>query len=141
MSKFNKSICLIVALFITLSACEEPDQELFNGYTPEEVANSDNEVLIDVLKASAYSTIVGTWGSHNSLWSLHEVSSDEMVIAHKGADWEDGGQWIRVHQHNFGPTEESINNGWAYCFTAIGEINLLLKRFPDVEALGAELKV
>ena len=141
MSKFNKSICLIAALSLMLGACGEPDQELFNGYTPEEVANSDNEVLIDVLKASAYSTIVGTWGSHNSLWSLHEVSSDEMVIAHKGADWEDGGQWIRVHTHQYGPTEESINNSWNYCFTAIGEINLLLKRFPDVAALGAELRV
>ncbi|MCE7994669.1 MAG: RagB/SusD family nutrient uptake outer membrane protein [Roseivirga sp.] len=141
MSKFNKSICFIAALFITLSACEEPEQELFNGYTPEEVANSDNPVLTDVLKASAYSTIIGTWGGHNSLWSMHEVASDEMVIAHKGADWEDGGQWIRMHQHNYGATEQSVGNAWNYCYTAIGEINLLLKRFPDVVALGAELRV
>jgi len=141
MLKFNKSICWIAALFLVMSACEEPEQELFTGYTPEEVANSDNPVLIDVLKASAYSSIIGTWGGHNSLWSMHEVASDEMVIAHKGADWEDGGQWIRMHQHNYGPTEQSIGNAWAYCYTAVGEINLLLKRFPDVVALGAELRV
>lgn len=141
MSKFNKSICWIAALFLVLSACEEPEQEIFNGYTPEELANSDNPVLIDVLKGSAYSRIIGTWGGHNSLWSMHEVASDEMVIAHKGADWEDGGQWIRMHQHNYGATEQSVGNAWAYCYTAIGEINLLLKQYPDVAALGAELRV
>lgn len=141
MSKFNKSISWIALLFLVLSACEEPEQELFNGYTPEEVANSDNPVLTDVLKASAYSTIIGTWGGHNSLWSMHEVASDEMVIAQKTNDWEDGRTWIRMHRHEYLPTEESIGNAWNYLFTAVGEINLLLTRFPDVEALGAELRV
>ncbi len=141
MLKANKILICFLALVMIATACEEPEQEIFDGLTPEEVASSDNPFLIDVLKASAYSRIIGTWGGHNSLWSLHEVSSDEMVIAHKGADWEDGGQWIRVHQHNFGPTEESIGNSWAYLYTAIGEINLLLQQYPDVASLTAELRV
>lgn len=141
MLKANKILICFLALVIVATACEEPEQEIFDGLTPEEVANSDNPFLIDVLKASAYSRIIGTWGAHNSLWSLHEVSSDEMVIAHKGADWEDGGQWIRVHQHNYGPTEESIGNSWAYLYTAVGEINLLLQQYPDVASLTAELRV
>ena len=97
MLKANKILICFLALVMIATACEEPEQEIFDGLTPEEVASSDNPFLIDVLKASAYSRIIGTWGGHNSLWSLHDVSSDEMVIAHKGADWEDGGQWIRVH--------------------------------------------
>lgn len=143
MYKMTKKIaCLaLVALTIVFSACEAPDQEIFTGYTPEEIANSDNPAVVAVLKATAYSQIVGSWGGHNSLWSMHEVASDEMVIAHKGADWEDGGQWIRMHRHDYGATEESIGNAWNYCFTAVGEINLLIQQYPDVEALVAEMRV
>ncbi|MFY0591485.1 MAG: RagB/SusD family nutrient uptake outer membrane protein [Roseivirga sp.] len=127
-------------LFI-VSACEEPEQEIFDGITPEELAQSTDPALIDVLKASAYQRIIGTWGGHNSLWSMHEVASDELVIAHKGADWEDGGQWLRTHRHEYVATEEAINNGWNYCYTAVGDINLLIQQNPNVTALVAELKV
>lgn len=143
MYKMTRKIAGLALLTLTLvfSACEAPDQEVFTGFTQEEVAGTTNPAVVAVLKATAYSKIVGTWGGHNSLWSIHEVSSDEMVIAHKGADWEDGGQWIRMHQHNYGATEESINNGWAYCFSAIGEINLLIQQYRGVDALVAEMRV
>jgi hypothetical protein len=141
MSKLNKSLSWFAAVLILVSACSEPEQEIFTGYTAEELANSDNPALIDVLKASAYQRIIGSWGGHNSIWSLHEVSSDEMVIAQKGGDWFDGGMWLRMHRHEFNPEEEAINNSWAYCYTAIGDINLLLQQYPDVAALGAELRV
>lgn len=141
MSRINKSFSLFAALLIIFSACSEPEQEIFNGYTPEELANSDNPALIDVLKASAYQRIIGTWGGHNSLWSMHEIASDEGVIAQKGGDWFDGGLWLRMHRHEYNPQEGAINNGWNYCYTAIGDINLLLLQYPDVAALGAELRV
>ena len=56
-----------------------------------------------------------------------------MVIAQKGADWEDGGQWIRMHRHEWLPTEESINNGWNKIFGALGTINNLIQGFSDNE--------
>ncbi|MEP0710823.1 MAG: RagB/SusD family nutrient uptake outer membrane protein [Algoriphagus sp.] len=141
MLKYISKICLVVPMVFLLGSCWELDQEVLDGVTPEDVANSDNPELINVLKASAYSRIVGGWGGHNGIWSIHEVSSDEMVIAQKGADWQDGGLWLRMHRHTWEPSDEAFNNSWNYCFTAIGEINNLLISFPDVEALGAELKV
>jgi len=141
MSKLNKSLSWFAAVLILVSACSEPEQEIFTGYSAEELANSDNPALIEVLKASAYQRIIGSWGGHNSIWSIHEVSSDEMVIAQKGGDWFDGGMWLRMHRHEFNPEEEAINNSWAYCYTAIGDINLLIQQYPDVAALTAELRV
>ncbi|MHA7131138.1 RagB/SusD family nutrient uptake outer membrane protein [Algoriphagus namhaensis] len=140
MFKSIKKICLLVPV-VMLASCWELDQEVLDGVTAEDVANSDNPVLIDVLKASAYSRIVGSWGGHNSIWSINEVSSDEMSIPQKGADWEDGGQWLRMHRHTWNPSEESFNNSWNYCFSAIGEINNLLIQYPDLPLLNAELKV
>lgn len=140
MLKLNKRLSFLAALVFIATACSEPDQEIFDAFTPEQLANSNNPVLTDVLKASAYQRIIGTWGGHNSLWALHEVASDEMVIAHKGADWEDGGMWIRTHRHEYGANEGAINNSWVYLYSAVGDINLLILQFPDVVALTAELR-
>ncbi|MDI1323667.1 MAG: RagB/SusD family nutrient uptake outer membrane protein [Algoriphagus sp.] len=141
MLKSISKICLMVPVVFLLGSCWELEQEVLDGVTPEDVANSENPILIDVLKASAYSKIVGSWGSHNSIWSIQEVSSDEMAIPQKGADWEDGGLWLRMHRHTWGTSEDAFNNSWNYCFSAIGEINNLIVSFPDVELLVAELKV
>lgn len=141
MFKSIRKIGLVLPVVLAMGACQELEQEVLDGVTGEQVAGSTNPNLIAVLKASAYSRIVGSWGSHNSIWSIQEVSSDEMAIPQKGADWADGGLWIRMHRHTWLPSDEAINNSWAYCYTAIGEINNLLVQYPDVEALGAELRV
>lgn len=141
MIKYTKTTVFLLAMLFIVSACEEPEQEIFDGVTPEDVAQSKDPILIDILKASAYQRIIGTWGGHNSLWSMHEVASDEMVIAHKGADWEDGGQWIRTHRHEYNANEQAVGNGWNYCYTAVGDINLLIQQNANVTALVAELKV
>jgi hypothetical protein len=131
----------MLPLVYALGACQELEQEVLDGVTAEDIATSKNPNLINVLKASAYARIVGSWGGHNSIWSIQEVSSDEMAIPQKGADWEDGGQWIRMHRHTWNASEESFNNSWNYCFTAVGEINNLITQYPDVVALNAELRV
>lgn len=141
MLKYISKICLVIPAVFLLGSCWELEQEVLDGVTAEDVANSNNPQLINVLKASAYSRIVGSWGGHNSIWSIYEVSSDEMAIPQKGADWEDGGLWLRMHRHTWQPSDEAFNNSWNYCYTAIGEINNLLIQYPDVVALNAELKV
>lgn len=141
MIKYTKTTVFLLAMLFIVAACEEPEQEIFDGITPEELAQSTDPALVDVLKASAYQRIIGTWGGHNSLWSMHEIASDEMVITHKGADWEDGGQWLRTHRHQYNANEQAVGNGWNYCYTAIGDINLLIQQYPDVTALVSELKV
>jgi hypothetical protein len=141
MLKSISKICLMLPLVYALGACQELEQEVLDGVTAEDIANSNNPNLINVLKASAYSRIVGSWGGHNSIWSIYEVSSDEMAIPQKGADWEDGGLWLRMHRHTWQPSDEAFNNSWNYCYSAIGEINNLLIQYPDVAALNAELKV
>jgi len=141
MLKYISKICLVIPAVFLLGSCWELEQEVLDGVTAEDIANSTNPQLIDVLKASAYSRIVGSWGGHNSIWSIYEVASDELAIPQKGADWEDGGLWLRMHRHTWQPSDEAFNNSWNYCYTAVGEINNLIISYPDVVALNAELKV
>lgn len=141
MLKSLNKICLVLPLALAIGACQELDQEVLDGVTAEDIVNSDNPNLVNVLKASAYSRIVGSWGAHGSIWSIQEVSTDEMAIPVKGADWQDGNQWVRMHRHQWNISEDYFNNTWSYCYTAIGEINNLIVQYPDVVALTSELKV
>lgn len=139
----TKLIKMLLALPIVFlaSSCEDPEQEIFSQIDPDVVANTTDPVALQVLLAGAYTPLIGTWGGHNSLWSMHEVSSDEMVIAQKGADWEDGGQWTRMHRHEWLPTEESINNGWGYIFNTVGQLNNTIPSFATNERAVSELRV
>lgn len=141
MLKHIKNISLLSLIMLTMGACWELDQEVLDGVTQEQVNKSTDPNLIPVLKASAYSRIVGSWGGSGGIWSLHEVSSDEVVVPTRGPDWQDGGAWVRLHRHTWDPSEPSIKDTWDYCYTAIGEINNLMVQYPDLPELKAELSV
>ncbi len=139
MKTLYKIFILTIPLMIAAQACQEPEPEVFSDLYNDRVIETDDPTELAILAAGAYSNLAGTWGAHNSLWSMHEISSDEMAITQKGADWEDGGQWIRMHRHEWTPTEESINNGWNYVLGNIANVNNLLKSFGENEILNAEL--
>jgi hypothetical protein len=136
----TKAFTLVTLLGFLSVACEAPDQKIFDGLDRDAALNTTDPVALQAFSAGAYRPLVGNWGGHNSLWSLNEVSSDEMVITQKGTDWEDGGQWIRVHRHQYLPSEQSVNNGWTYCYNAIGTINNFLKNFGANPTLRSEFE-
>jgi starch-binding outer membrane protein, SusD/RagB family len=130
---------LTVGLFL-VSGCEAPEQQIFDEIPRATALATKDPTALAAFAAAAYKPLVGTWGAHNSLWSMQEIASDEMVIAIKGGDWTDGNQWTRMHEHGYLPTEESVGNAWAYCFSAVGTINNTLKSFGGSAILRAELE-
>jgi len=126
---------------VAMGSCWELEQEVLTGVTQEQLDANITPELIEVLKQSAYSSVVGNWGQHGGLYSAIEVSSDELSIPQKGADWEDGGIWIRAHRHTWTTLDGPYNGAWNYSFGIIAQSNLLMQQFPDIEELVAELKV
>lgn len=137
-----KSICIALPLILVAGACEDPEQEVFDQIPRDVILNSTDPDVLAVLAASAYSPLASyNWGSHNSLWTLNEIASDEMLIPHRGADWEDGRTFIRIHRHEYLPTEGAVGGGWGYCYGAIATVNNLIKQFEGNETLTGELEV
>jgi len=136
-----KSLFLGGLVAMTMGSCWELEQEVLTGITQEDLQQNVTPELIEVLKQSAYSAVVTNWGGHGGLYSIIEVSSDELAIPQKGADWEDGGIWLRNHRHTWISTDGPYNGAWQYAFRIVGECNLLLQQYPDLEDLGAELRV
>lgn len=122
------------------TSCEAPEQQIFDNVPRSVGLGTKDPTALAAFAVGAYKPLVGTWGAHNSLWSMQEIASDEMVIAVKGGDWTDGNQWTRMHEHGYKSTEESVGNGWAYCFSSIGTINNTLKSFGGSPLLRSELE-
>jgi len=127
-----KSVLALI-LIIGANACTDLDTPVFNNLTTENFPQTD-EQFVSALGAT-YASLYN-FGSHNSFFSLNAVSSDQIMIPQRGPDWFDGGQWIRVHQHNMNPDEQSVNNGWTTLYGGINNCNRVIGLFDDLVASG-----
>jgi hypothetical protein len=140
-----KTLCVGGFVAMTMGSCWELEQEVLSGITQDELLENVTPELVEVLKQSAYGAVVasgqGGYGSHGGIYSIMEVSSDELAIPQKGADWEDGGIWLRNHRHTWISVDGPYNGSWIYGFRIVAECNLLIQQFPDLVDLTSELRV
>lgn len=81
----------------------------------------------------AYAKLRDGSAGHSGIYSIQELTTDEMVIAAKGGDWFDGGILVQLHQHTYTPVHGFIENAWNHAYSGIAECNNLLEN-PDLEA-------
>jgi len=145
MLRLIKTLCMGTVVAVAMGSCWELEQEVLTGVTQEQLDANITPELIEVLKQSAYSSVftedTGSFGSHGGFYSIIEISSDELAIPQKGADWEDGGIWLRAHRHTWTVLDGPYNGAWNFAYGIVAQTNLLMQQFPDIEELVAELKV
>lgn len=142
-SKF--SALVMIGLISMVPACTDVEEEIFSDVTPDNFFQTPEEFISAL--GSAYSAL-SFIGSHRNLWSSHEISSDEIIVATKGGDWFDGGQLIQIHRHEFQPDNPFFNDAWNSVYNGIGTTNRLIFQFeelaaagnPDAQAFIAELR-
>lgn len=132
-SIFGKALLMLAFLTPFTQSCTNLDEEVYGQLTDANFPTTE-EQFISALGAT-YTSLYG-WANHNSIFSLQEISSDEMMIPHRGADWFDGGQWLRVHRHEYTPNEESVNNGWSFLFGGVNNCNRVIDLFEQLVADG-----
>ncbi len=59
-----------------------------------------------------YNDIKGQAENQENLYSLTEVSTDELLVPTRGTDWGDNGIWRTVHVHTWGPTHNHVVSVW-----------------------------
>ena len=127
---FFVSLLAAVTMLFT-PACTNLDEQVFSNFTDQVFPQTEEEIIsaLGVSYTSLYNLL-----NHNSLMSLNEISSDEAMIPQRGADWFDGGQWLRVHRHEMNDAEESVNGGWNYCYGGISNCNRIVELLEDLVA-------
>ncbi|MDQ3534126.1 MAG: RagB/SusD family nutrient uptake outer membrane protein, partial [Bacteroidota bacterium] len=87
-----------------------------------------------------------SYGGNGTIFPLQEVTTDEMVVPTRGNDWEDGGNWRRLHTQTYTVEDDRVVGGWNFVFGGVNNCNRLIFQFeelgtPEAEAFIAELKV
>jgi starch-binding outer membrane protein, SusD/RagB family len=147
---FTKFALATVLLVVSTSACTDLKEEVYGEITPDEAAIITSKLSaaeINTAVRSAYDNMAGgAFGGHNSVWSIQEVSSDEAIIPQRGGDWYDGGQWLRMHRHEYTKGEDAFKNAWNAIYKGIAICNRLIVQVPLAQpaiapTLVAELRV
>ena len=130
-SIMKKILLLSCGLLFFSQSCTDLEEELYSDVTADNFFQTDEE-FISALGA-AY-TSFGGLGNHGHMWSIQEISSDELVITTKGGDWYDGGVLLQLHQHTFSPSNGFFNNAWQFMYGGVNTSNRLIALFEGLAA-------
>lgn len=119
-------ILLGVAVFS--QSCTKLDEKLYSEVTPSNFFKSDAE-FVSALGA-AY-TQLGGYAS-GDVNNLQETTTDEMVVPTRGSDWDDGGNWRRLHLHSWKFEDNAVSSAWGFCFSGVSTANRLIYQFTTL---------
>jgi hypothetical protein len=111
-------------------SCTDLDEDLFDTVTEDNFFKTDEEFSSAL--GAAYSSL-GGYGGNGNIYSLQEVTSDEIVVPTRGQDWDDGGHWRRLHTHTYNLEDDIINNGWSFFYGGISACNRLIFQFQGLD--------
>ncbi|MFK7934103.1 MAG: RagB/SusD family nutrient uptake outer membrane protein, partial [Saprospiraceae bacterium] len=145
MKRFAIIKFMVVGLLLATfnQSCTDLEEELFSQVAVDDFFKTDEEFISAL--GSAYTSLY-FYMNHGNYMSIQEISSDEMMIPQRGADWFDGGIWLRTHRHEFASNDDQYNGAWNVLYGGVSTCNRLIFQFeqlgtPEADGFIAELKV
>ena len=141
------SSLLLTGLFLFgMPACTNLDEDLYDTIGEDNFFKTEEEFAAAL--GAAYAGLRDFAFQDTRFWNANEHSTDECIAPTRGADWGDGGRWIRLHQHTWGPDDADFNDAWNFLYRGVNTCNRLIYQFENFEgeianrdAIFAELKV
>jgi hypothetical protein len=126
-------IAIAAIAVLPFNSCTNLDETLYSQIETENFFRNEEEVKAAV--GAAYTNLYGLM-NHGSYFSSQEVNSNEVLIAQRGNDWFDGGQWINTHLHTQNGKEDCFNNSWNYLYSGVNTCNRLILQVGQAQAKG-----
>src|ERR1044072_5291206 len=116
--------CLLAA------ACTNLDEKdlLYGNVTSDDFYRTPQEIASAV--GAAYVNLYN-FGGNNHMIPLNEVTTDEVVVPQRGADWFDGGHWVRLQKHTYLPHDPTPNNSWNTLYAGIATCNRVMAQLEN----------
>lgn len=129
----KKSVFLIALSIAVFSmSCTKLDEQLYSEVTPANFFKSEAEFVAAL--GSAY-TQLGGYAS-GSVYNLQEATTDEVVVPTRGSDWDDGGNWRRLHLHSWKFEDNDMSSAWDFCYSGVNTANRLIYQFTSLSDGG-----
>ncbi|MCW3080456.1 RagB/SusD family nutrient uptake outer membrane protein [Segetibacter sp.] len=129
MKLVSKTILSLMGLALTASCTKLDEKELLYDQVVQDQFFQSNRELVSAVGA-AYTNLYGFRGG---LTNVNEVTTDEIVVPTRGADWGDGGHWVRLKLHTYKPNDSEVNGAWNMLYAGVNGCNRLL---ATLEPLG-----
>jgi len=127
-----KYLNIILPVLLVLGSCTNLEEEVFDTLTSDVYYQDKNSVIAAVTRPYEH----GHWtGWDGDRWLISELTADQFVWTQKGKHGYDGGDWIRLHGHQWNADDSHIYGGWVGPYQGIGQCNLILS---DLEKLNYE---
>ena len=138
----TRIILIGIPLFWDCLSCTKLDTEVYDQVT--NFWQTPDQIAAGV--APAYSGL-RNYAPANEVYSLNEVSTDEIIVPIRGGDWNDNGMWEKLWKHTWGPDHPFVSSVWDYIYTGIARVNSILQIVNGIEpkpgdfaSIQAELK-
>jgi hypothetical protein len=134
-NKMKKSLFIVIGLAVMIAlgqSCTNLDEELYSQVTPDNFFKTEEE-FISALGA-AY-TQFGNYAA-DTPQQLQVMTTDEMTAPTRGQDWDDGGNWRRLHLHSWTREDGAMNGAWNFGFNGVNTANRLIYQFESLVAGG-----
>ena len=134
--KTLRNICaaaLLLGGIATLPSCTDLTEEIHSQVTADNYYNNGNEVMAAMMRPWGHFCGILTVG--NAPWLCNELSADAAAWPQKGRHGYDNGDWIRLHRHQWVPTDAQVVEAWRLLFMGIGLANNFL---ADIDKLDFE---
>lgn len=132
MKKIILSLSIVILFSLSCTNLDEK-KELYDTVTNETFYQTDEEFVAAL--GAAYTNLYGSFGNADNIMPLQEVTTDEVVVPTRGADWGDGGHWVRLKRHTYNANDPRPTNSWEKLYKGVNTCNRLLATF---EPLGTE---
>src|SRR3989442_753909 len=116
---------------LLITSCTDLDEKklLYGNVSSQDFYRTPQEIASAV--GASYVNLYN-FGGNNHMIPLNEATTDEIVVPTRGADWGDGGHWVRLQTHTYIPTDPTPNNAWNALYAGIAICNRVMAQLKQV---------
>lgn len=120
---------LLLSIF-SATSCTNLDEEPFDVLPADKYYQDKKSVIAAVVRPYEH----GHWcGWDGDRWLVSELTADQLVWTQKGIHGYDGGDWQRLHRHNWTADDNHIYGAWSGPYQGIAQCNVIMR---DLQALN-----
>lgn len=128
--KMKKIVYLLLVLVLAAPSCTNLDEEVFDTLTTDIYYQDKNSIIAALVRPYEH----GHWcGWDGDRWLLQELTADNFAWPQKGKHGYDGGQWVRLHGHEWTDNEGVVYGAWIGPYQGIAQCNQFISDFTALD--------